>query len=127
MAVGIAVGWLTAAGVSGYREPVKRTVLLRTDLAGMEAQEGVMWLVEIAPGAATGKHYHPGHEFVFVLEGAGQTEMKGKLPATMQAGQAAYLSPGQVHKTTNTSTTAPARALVMYVGAKGQPLVVPLQ
>jgi quercetin dioxygenase-like cupin family protein len=127
LAVGIAIGWFAVTGVSGYAEPVKRTVLLRTDLAGTEGQEGVVWLIEIAPGAATGKHYHPGQEFVYVLEGAGRTEMEGKSPVTLQVGEAMYLPPGQVHNTTNASTTALAKALVMYVGTKGQPLVVPVQ
>jgi len=126
-AVGILVGWFAVKGVTGYSEPVKRTVLLKTDLAGTEGQEGVMWLIEIAPGAATGKHYHPGHEFVYVLEGAGRTEMEGKPPATLRAGEALYLPPGQVHSTTNTSATVPAKALVVYIGEKDRPLVVPVQ
>jgi len=125
--VGVAVGWFAVNGVNGYSDPVKRTVLLRTDLAGTEGQEGVMWLIEIAPGAATGKHYHPGQEFVYVLEGAGHTEVEGRPPVTVEAGQALYLPPGQVHNTTNASATASAKALVVYVGPKSQPLVVPVQ
>lgn len=126
-ALGIAVGWFAVNGVSGYSEPVKRTVLLKTELAGTEGQEGVMWLIEIAPGAATGKHYHPGHEFVYVLEGVGHTEVQGKPEATVRAGEAVYLPPGQVHSTKNESATAPAKALVVYIGEKGRPLVVPVQ
>jgi len=126
-AVGISVGWFAVKGVSGYAEPVKRTVLLKTDLAGTEGREGAVWLIEIAPGAATGKHYHPGHEFVYVLEGAGRTAVEDKPSATVRAGEAVYLPPGQVHNTTNVSTTAPAKALVVYIGEKGQPLVVPVQ
>jgi quercetin dioxygenase-like cupin family protein len=125
--MGIAVGSLAVKGVSGYSEPVKRTVLLKTDLAGTERQEGVVWVIEIAPGANTGKHYHPGHEFVYVLEGAGRTEAEGKPASTVRTGEVVYLPPGQVHSTTNASTTAPAKALVVYIGAKGRPLVVPVQ
>jgi len=127
LTVGIAMGWFAVKGVSGYPEAVKRTVLLRTDLAGTEGQEGVMWLIEIAPGAATGKHYHPGQEFVYVLEGAGRTDMEGKPTAIVHAGEALYLAPRQVHNTTNESATATAKALVVYVGPKGQPLVLPVQ
>jgi len=126
-AVGIAVGWFAVKGVSGYPEPVKRTVVLRTDLAGGEGQEGAMWLIEIAPGATTGKHYHPGHEFVYVLEGAGRTEVEGKPAATLRAREALYLPPGQVHNTKNESATATTRALAVYVGPKGHPPVVPVQ
>jgi quercetin dioxygenase-like cupin family protein len=126
-AIGVAVGWFAVKSVSGYSEPVNRTVLLQTELMGAEGQEGVVWLIEIAPGAATGKHYHPGQEFVYVLEGAGRTEVEGKPPVTLKAGKAMYLPPGQVHSTTNASATAPAKALVVYIGAKGRPLVVPAQ
>ena len=127
LAVGIAVGWFAVKAASGYVEPVKRTVLLKADLAGTEEREGVVWLIEITPGAATGKHYHLGHEFVYVLEGAGRTSVGGKPEATVRAGEVAYLPPGQVHKTTNASATAPAKALVVYIGEKDQPLVVPVQ
>jgi quercetin dioxygenase-like cupin family protein len=126
-AMGIAVGWFAVKGVSGYAEPVKRTVLLKTDLAGAGGQEGVVWLIEISPGAATGKHYHPGHEFVYVLEGAGRTEVEGKPAATLRAREALYLPPGQVHNTKNESATATTRALAVYVGPKGHPPVVPVQ
>lgn len=126
-AVGLAIGWVAVNGVFGSSEPVERTVLLRTDMAGTEGQEGVVWLIEIAPGTATGKHVHPGQEFVYVLEGAGRTEVEGKPTVTLEAGEAMYLPPGQVHGTTNPSTTSPTKALVMYVGRKGEPLVVPVQ
>ena len=102
-------------------------MLLKAELAGAGGQEGVVWLIEIAPGAATGKHYHPGHEFVYVLEGAGRTSVAGKPEATARAGEVVYLPPGQVHKTTNASATAPAKALVVYIGERGKPLVVPVQ
>ena len=42
----------------------------------------------------------------------------------MEAGDAVYLAPGQVHNTTNASTTAPAKAPVVHVGEKRQPLFV---
>lgn len=126
-AVGIAVGALGVQSLHAYLEPVKRTMLITTDLAGEAGKEGGMWLTEIAPGKASGKHYHPVHEFIYVLEGEGQFEVEGKPPVIMQAGEAVYLAPGQVHNTTNTSTTAPAKALVVYVGEKGRPLVVPMK
>jgi len=126
-AVGIAVGVFWVQSLNAYLEPVKRTVLLRTELAATQNQEGGVWITEIAPGKASGKHYHPVHEFIYVLEGAGHFEVEGKPPVTMQAGEAAYLAPGQVHNTTNASTTVPAKALVVYVGEKGQPLFVPVK
>jgi quercetin dioxygenase-like cupin family protein len=77
-AVGIAVGALGVQSLNAYLEPVKRTMLIKTDLAGEEGKEGGMWLTEIAPGKASGKHYHPVHEFIYVIEGAGRFEVEGK-------------------------------------------------
>ena len=101
-------------------------MLIKTDLAGEEGKEGGMWLTEIAPGKASGKHYHLVHEFIYVLEGEGRFEVEGKPPVTMQAGDAVYLAPGQARNTTNASTTAPAKALAMSA-RRGQPLVVPVK
>jgi len=127
LAVGIAVGALGVQSLHAYLEPVKRTMLIKTDLAGEEGKEGGMWLTEIAPGKASGKHYHLVHEFIYVLEGEGRFEVEGKPPVTMQAGDAVYMAPGQARNTTNARTSDPAKALVVYVGEKGQPLVVPVK
>ena len=43
-AVGIAVGWFAVKAASEYVEPVKRTVLLKTDLAGTEGQALVVYV-----------------------------------------------------------------------------------
>ena len=45
-----------------------------------------VWVADIAPGAATGKHTHPTPRFVYVLEGAVVLEMDGKPPQTFKAG-----------------------------------------
>jgi len=125
-AVGIAVGALGVQSLNAYLEPVKRTMLIKTDLAGEEGKEGGMWPTEIAPGKASGKHYHPVHEFIYVIAGAGHFEVEGKPPVTMEAGDAVYQAPGQARNTTNPRTTAPAKALVVYVGEKEKPLFVPV-
>ena len=69
LAVGLAVGVIRDRILSAQQVPVKRTELLRTDLAGIEGKEGVVYRAEIAPGAAGGKHYHPGHELMSHREG----------------------------------------------------------
>lgn len=62
-------------GAIGHRllnaqpQPAKRTPLIKTD-AAMEGKEANILLVEMAPGATLGKHYHPADGFVYVLGGA---------------------------------------------------------
>src|SRR5262249_34861914 len=50
-------------------EPIKRTVLFRGNLEGVEGKEIVIFIADPAPGAVGSKHYHPGPEFFYVLEG----------------------------------------------------------
>jgi hypothetical protein len=50
-------------------EPIKRTVLFRGDLEGAPGKQIVVFVADLAPGAVGSKHYHPGPEFFYVLEG----------------------------------------------------------
>ena len=127
LAVGIAVGVFGDQVLKAQQEPVKATVLLKTDLAGIEGKEALVVLVEHAPGAASGKHYHLGHEFAYLLEGSAILEPEGKPPVTLQPGEIMYLPPKQVHDAKNASTTAPLKVLVFQVAEKGQPFLVPVK
>ena len=127
LAVGIAVGAIGARVLSATQGPVTRTVLLETDLAGMEGKEGFVILAEIAPGAATGKHSHPAHEFAYVLEGEGLLEVEGRQPVSLKPGVAIHQPPGQVHNGKNASTTAVLKILAVYIAEKTQPLTAPVK
>ena len=78
-AIGIALGLIGGQLLSAQR-PLERTEILKTDMAGMEGQEAHMWVAEIAPGAATGRHSHPTARFVYVIEGSVTLEVDGKSP-----------------------------------------------
>ena len=128
LATGIAVGLIGGSGLTAQPEPVKRTVLLKTDLAGLQGKEALVLLVELAPGAAAGKHHHPGgHEFGYVLEGSVTLEIEGKPPFTLKPGETAYVAPRQVHDLRNASDRAPVRAVVFSIVEKGQPATVPVK
>lgn len=125
LAVGIALGVLGGRAFTAQQASVTRTELLKTDLAGMEGKEGIIYIADLAPGAVAGKHFHPGPELAYVLEGSLTLEPDGKAPATFKAGQAFY-NPGKiVHDAKNASTSAPAKVLVVLIGEKGQPLSTP--
>jgi quercetin dioxygenase-like cupin family protein len=55
----------------------KRSELQRTDLSA-SGREAVMVVAEIPPGAASGRHTHPGEELAYVLEGTIVLEVAGK-------------------------------------------------
>src|SRR5689334_16762193 len=50
-------------------EPIKRTVLFRGKLEGVDGKEIVIFVADLAPGAVGAKHYHPGPEYFYVIEG----------------------------------------------------------
>src|SRR5919108_5055241 len=87
-ALGLVGGGLGHRRLSAQPDPVTRTVLLRTDVAGVVRKEAVVILAEIAPGATTGKHLHTGQEFGYVLEGSLAMTMEGKPAVTFKPGQA---------------------------------------
>src|SRR6266540_1267155 len=103
------------------------TVLLRTDLAGVDGKELLVSRFETAPGWAHGRHYHVGHELVYVLDGSAIVEVEGKAPVTVPAGATAYFAPRQVHAGRNASPTAPFRFLLVRIHEKGQPISVELE
>jgi quercetin dioxygenase-like cupin family protein len=122
LVLGMGVGWFGHQRLSAQQEPVTRTVLLRTDLAGVEGKEAVIVVAEIAPGATTGKHLHAGQEFTYLLEGSLRLVADGKPAVTLKPGEAFQQPPRQVHEGQNTSATAPVKVLAFYVAEKGQPL-----
>ncbi len=129
--VGIAIGVMgtrvLSAQYAQQQEPVKRKVLLQTDLADIPGKEATLGLAEYAPGASSGKHYHPRHVLIYVVEGSAINEPEGKPPITLKQGDVLYESPKLVHNFKNASTTAPFKLLSCGIGEKGQPRVVPVK
>ena len=91
------------------------------DLAGIEGHEVRMWRTDIGPGGVGAKHYHPGTECVYVLEGTLSLEEAGA-PVQLKAGDAHCVPPKTVLVPRNTSSTAPYKSLVVMITPKGQPL-----
>ncbi|HEX7566411.1 MAG TPA: cupin domain-containing protein, partial [Bradyrhizobium sp.] len=71
----------------------KRTDLQRHDL-GTTGREAVQARVDFEPGAAFGKHTHPGEEIIYVLEGSLEYQVEGKPPVTLKAGEVFFVPAG---------------------------------
>ena len=127
LAVGIILGALGDRFLSAQQQPIKRTELLKTAIEGMEGKEGVIYIAELAPGAMAGKHFHPGPEFAYILDGSLTLENEGQAPKTFKAGEAFHNPAKIVHDAKNASATAPTKVLVFMVIEKGQPLATPVQ
>jgi len=125
LALGIVLGIVGSHVLHAQQEPIKRTVLVRSDLEGIEGKEAVLFLAELAPGAVGGKHYHPGTELFYALKGAFTHEPEGKPPVTLQTGQAGINPNKGMHHIKNASMTGPAKVLGCLIADKGQPMTVP--
>jgi len=124
LVVGAALGAMGCRMVAAQQGAESRTVLLTKDLVGIDAYEVRMWRTDIGPGGAGAKHYHPGTECVYVLEGALNLEEAGA-PVQLKAGDG--VPPKTVLVPRNASSTAPYKSLVVRIAPKGQPLAVPVK
>ena len=118
---------LISAGATAQDAPIKRTELLRTDLTGIAGREVVIYIADVAPGAAGGKHTHAGDEFVYILEGVLVVDRDGNEPLRLKQGETAHLTPDVVHAARNGSDSEPAKVLVSLVVDKGKPLAQPVK
>ena len=124
LATGIAIGLILSQALNAQQQAAKSVVLLRTDLAGIEGKEAVILLSEVVPSGVSPKHYHPGHQFGYILEGSMIMEVEGKPPVTYKPGDTFYEEPKGVHFAKNVSATVPVKVLNFSIADKGQPLSV---
>ena len=114
-----------AGGTLRAQEP-SITSLLSKDLTGTPGKELLMITVEYPPGTSDPVHRHDAQVMVYVLEGSVVMQVKGEAPVTLRAGDTFYEGPGDVHTVArNASQTAPAKFPVLFVKAKGAPILVP--
>jgi quercetin dioxygenase-like cupin family protein len=121
----LACGLIAAAGPSAAQSTKVDPVISR-DLPGMAGKEGVLLVVEYAPGAVDPVHRHDAHVFVYVLEGSVVMQVKGGEPVTLRSGETFYEGPSDTHVVgRNASATEPAKFLAFFVKDKGAPILTP--
>jgi quercetin dioxygenase-like cupin family protein len=100
--------------------------LTRTDLQqhdlNVPGREVIQNRVDIAPEAPPIRHWHPGEEIIYVLEGTLEYEIDGQPPTTVSAGEALMVPPEAVHAVRNVGD-GNATELATYVVEKGRPLL----
>jgi quercetin dioxygenase-like cupin family protein len=113
---------LALFAVRAQQQGIGRTDLQRHDL-GVPGREVVQVRVDFDPGIAFGRHWHPGEEIVYVLEGSLEYEVEGKPPVTLKAGDVLFIPAGVIHAAKNVGSGNGAE-LATYIVEKGKPLVV---
>jgi quercetin dioxygenase-like cupin family protein len=97
-----------------------RTDLQQHDLS-VPGREVIQNRVDIAPNAPPIRHWHPGEEIIYVLEGTLEYEIDGQ-PTTVSAGEALMVPAEAVHAVRNVGN-GNAAELATYVVEKGKPLL----
>lgn len=135
-AVGFLIGTLALSPsmVLGHAEPEseptkvsgpKLETLLKTVLEGVDGTEVIVSRVTIPPNTSLPKHWHPGEEFAYVLEGSVTLWQKGRDDLVGTAGDALMVPLKQVH--TAITTDEGATILVFRVHEQGQPERIPFE
>ena len=115
---GLGLGIFAGKGLS--KEHVKMTPYLQEDLGGLDGQEAIVGLLEVTSEFSFPKHYHPGTELSYVLEGSLVLDIEGRPPVTLKAGQVFHVPYRKVHS--GQITGVPFKLLIFRIHTKGQPV-----
>ncbi len=105
----------------------QQTGIKRTPLQKVEFPDGyvtVTGLAELPPGAAAGRHTHPGIETGYVLEGELNLEVDGQPAKLLKPGDSYQIPAGAVHDA-KVHGDKPMKVLGVYVVDKTKPLASP--
>ena len=117
--VGGAAVTLHEARAQQQQPGITRTDLQRHDLS-IRGREVIQARVELAPGVSSARHWHPGEEIVYVLEGELIYEVEGMPPVTLKAGDVLFIPARTIHLARNVGNV-PGAELATYVIEKGKP------
>jgi quercetin dioxygenase-like cupin family protein len=103
----------------GFYPPPGSNERLRQALSGAEGLEVIISDVVIPPNATVPRHYHPGEEFVYIIEGSAVHVEAGQPERLVQAGDALVIAPEAEHAPQGGPEGA--RAIVFRVHVEGEP------
>jgi quercetin dioxygenase-like cupin family protein len=114
--------------VTLFAQDAQVTPLMSKDLPEFPGKEGLMITVVYPPGASDPIHRHNAHAFVYILEGSVVMQLKGGKEITLTPGQSFYEGPNDIHVVgRNTSTTKPAKFIVVLLKNKDAPVLTPVK
>ena len=93
--------------------------LLRDSLGLAKGIEVVMSYIELPKNTTLPSHYHPGEEFVYLIQGSGELTLKDKSKIIIKAGETVKVPLRHVHGFS--SLNEDVKGVVFRVHEKGQP------
>ena len=119
-----AFSFVGAQGAAAHEIKPAVKSLLNTPLAGIAGKEANVVLFAVGPGWKIANHFHPGHIFVYMLQGSIKIEVEGEPERVLGPGDVLYELPDRNMVANNISSAKGARFLVFQVGDIGKPLTV---
>ncbi len=113
-----------ALGAAAQESKQTITMLLNMPLAGIDGKEANVVLFDVESDWNIASHFHPGHIFVYVLEGSIKIEVDGQPEQILAAGEVVYEIPNLNMVASNISSAEGAKILIFQVGDIGEPLTV---
>lgn len=102
-----------------HRPPPGSNEMLRAPITIAEGLEVIISDVVIPPDGSVARHYHPGEEFLYVIEGSAVHVEEGKPDQVLKAGDTYVIPPRAAHAPRGGPDGA--RAIVFRVHVEGQP------
>ncbi len=99
--------------------PAGSNEVLKEKLDSAPGLEVVISDVVIPPGAQVPRHYHPGEEFLYLIEGTATHIEEGAANRDLKAGDAMVIRIGKIHAPK--AGPEGARAVVFRVHVEGEP------
>jgi len=111
---------LLSAGVQAQPQQVTTAdVLLRQSVEGVPTKEVIVNQVSIPPHTELPRHWHPGEEIFYVIDGEVTLAQRGKPDLLSRVGEVNIIAPGVIH--TGFTGEEGATLVIFRVHDKGQP------
>ena len=123
---GVVIGAGAMTYVSAQNAPqITRTEILRQPMSGLGGKEVVVFTADVPPGGVADRHYHPGDEAIYMLQGSPVFTPDHEQPFELKAGEITFNPAKHIHQAKNMSTSEPAKVLNCMIAETGQPLAIP--
>ncbi len=99
--------------------------MLRAAIEAADGLEVIISDVIIPPNAEVPRHYHPGEEFVYVIEGSAIHVEEGKEDRLVMAGEAFTIPPEAIHAPRGGPDGARAIVFRVHVEGRAERFLVP--
>lgn len=123
----VTVGYVSnsqSAEEKEYTPKVVSKTLFDGALDGLTGKRTVIKEFTLPVGFKGGKHYHPAHVFVYVVEGEFSVDVEGKSRQTFKAGEIYQEEIGKVMSGVNSRTSGPTKVVVFQIGDADKPMMI---